>query len=92
MISGKLCGLPLDQHCAVITLHLSTVTGTENRTMAAVLAQGTRIHTAAREPKVVCLAGVLNSMGARIIEAGTYATEIAGVSSPASVHGHARSH
>jgi UDP-N-acetylglucosamine 1-carboxyvinyltransferase len=67
---------------ADITLRLSTVTGTENLMMAAALAAGrTRIRPAAREPEVVCLAEVLNSMGARIHGAGTHTLEIDGVSS-----------
>ena len=67
---------------ADITLRLSTVTGTENLMMAAALAEGrTRIRPAAREPEVVCLAEVLNSMGARIHGAGTHTLEIEGVSS-----------
>jgi UDP-N-acetylglucosamine 1-carboxyvinyltransferase len=67
---------------ADITLRLSTVTGTENLMMAAVLAEGrTRIRPAAREPEVVCLAEVLNSMGARISGAGTQTIEIEGVPS-----------
>jgi UDP-N-acetylglucosamine 1-carboxyvinyltransferase len=65
---------------ADITLRLSTVTGTENLMMAAVLAEGcTRLRPAAREPEVVCLAEVLNSMGARISGAGTQTIEIEGV-------------
>jgi UDP-N-acetylglucosamine 1-carboxyvinyltransferase len=67
---------------ADITLRLSTVTGTENLMMAATLAAGrTRIRPAAREPEVVCLAEVLNSMGARIRGAGTHTLEIDGVAS-----------
>jgi UDP-N-acetylglucosamine 1-carboxyvinyltransferase len=48
--------------------------------MAAVLAKGhTRIRPAAREPEVVSLAEVLNSMGAQIEGAGTPTLEIEGV-------------
>ena len=65
---------------ADIKLRLSTVTGTENLMMAAVLAEGhTRIRPAAREPEVVSLAEVLNSMGAQIEGAGTPTLEIEGV-------------
>jgi UDP-N-acetylglucosamine 1-carboxyvinyltransferase len=65
---------------ADIKLRLSTVTGTENLMLAAVLAEGhTRIRPAAREPEVVSLAGVLNSMGAQIEGAGTHTLEIDGV-------------
>jgi UDP-N-acetylglucosamine 1-carboxyvinyltransferase len=67
-------------HGADITLRLPTVTGTENLMMAAALAEGrTRISPAAREPEVVSLAEVLNSMGARISGAGTRTLEIQGV-------------
>jgi UDP-N-acetylglucosamine 1-carboxyvinyltransferase len=67
---------------ADIRLRVSTVTGTENLMMAAVLATGrTRIYPAACEPEVVCLADVLNRMGACIQGAGTPRLEIEGVSS-----------
>jgi UDP-N-acetylglucosamine 1-carboxyvinyltransferase len=60
---------------------MPTVTGTENLMMAAVLATGrTRIHQAAQEPEVVCLAEVLNCMGARVRGAGTDTIDIDGVS------------
>jgi UDP-N-acetylglucosamine 1-carboxyvinyltransferase len=69
----RLCG-------ADIQLRLSTVTGTENLMMAAALATGrTRIRPAAREPEVVCLAEVLNQMGAHVEGAGTDTIEIEGV-------------
>ncbi|GIX48744.1 MAG: UDP-N-acetylglucosamine 1-carboxyvinyltransferase [Candidatus Tectimicrobiota bacterium] len=65
---------------ADIRLRLPTVTGTENLMMAAALAAGrTRITPAAREPEVVCLAEVLNRMGARIRGAGSETIEIEGV-------------
>ena len=67
---------------ADIALRMPTVTGTENLLMAAVLAVGrTRIHPAAQEPEVVCLAEALNCMGARIRGAGTDTIEIEGVAS-----------
>jgi UDP-N-acetylglucosamine 1-carboxyvinyltransferase len=67
---------------ADISLRMPTVTGTENLMMAAVLATGhTRIHPAAQEPEVVCLAEVLNCMGARVRGAGTDTIDIDGVSS-----------
>ena len=60
---------------------LPTVTGTENLLMAATLAEGTtRIENAAREPEIVDLAELLNSMGARIRGAGTQTIEVQGVS------------
>lgn len=60
--------------------HGTTVLGTDNVMMAAVLADGiTEIHDAAREPEVVDLADFLNSMGARITGAGTPTITIEGV-------------
>ena len=65
---------------ATIYFDISTVTGTENIMMAAVLAEGTTIlENAAREPEVVNLADVLNSMGADIRGAGTDVIVIEGV-------------
>ncbi|MBW1693921.1 MAG: UDP-N-acetylglucosamine 1-carboxyvinyltransferase [Deltaproteobacteria bacterium] len=64
-----------------IYLDISTVTGTENLMMAAVMAEGTTIlKNAAREPEVVALADVLSLMGARIKGAGTPTVIIEGVS------------
>ncbi|MFB3891876.1 MAG: UDP-N-acetylglucosamine 1-carboxyvinyltransferase [Phycisphaerae bacterium] len=58
----------------------STVLGTDNVMMAAVLAQGqTIIESAACEPEVVDLANFLNAMGARITGAGTPRIVIEGV-------------
>ena len=71
----RLCG-------ADITLRLPTVTGTENLMMAAALARGrSRIHPAACEPEIVCLAEALQQMGACIEGAGTDTIEIEGVPS-----------
>lgn len=65
---------------ATIYFDISTVTGTENIMMAAALAEGTTIlENAAREPEVVNLADVLNSMGADIRGAGTGVIVIEGV-------------
>jgi len=65
---------------ATIYFDISTVTGTENIMMAAVLAEGTTIlENAAREPEVINLANVLNSMGANIRGAGTDVIAIEGV-------------
>jgi UDP-N-acetylglucosamine 1-carboxyvinyltransferase len=64
------------------TIHFDriTVTGTEDLMMAAVLASGeTFLRNAAREPEVVDLARMLNSMGARIEGAGTSVIRIEGV-------------
>ena len=65
-----------------IYLDISTVTGTENLMMAAVLAKGvTVLRNAAREPEVVALADVLIKMGAKIKGTGTSVITIDGVSS-----------
>jgi len=57
-----------------------TVTGTENIMMAATLAKGeTVISNAAREPEIVDLANMLNSMGAKIKGAGSDKIIIQGV-------------
>lgn len=58
----------------------TTVLGTDNIMMAAVLAEGTTvIDDAAEEPEVVDLANFLNKMGARIEGAGTRRIRIEGV-------------
>lgn len=58
-----------------------TVTGTEHLMMAAVLAKGkTILKNAAREPEVVDLAHFLNTIGAKILGAGTDTITIEGVS------------
>ena len=58
----------------------STVLGTANVIMAAVLAQGvTVIESAACEPEVVDLANFLNAMGAKITGAGSPTLTITGV-------------
>ncbi len=60
--------------------HGTTVLGTDNVMMAAVLARGTTIiEGAACEPEVVDLANFLNKMGAKISGAGTSHIEIEGV-------------
>jgi UDP-N-acetylglucosamine 1-carboxyvinyltransferase len=61
-------------------MDIVTVTGTENIMMAATLAEGTTvIENAAREPEVVDLANCLNSMGAKVMGAGTDTITIDGV-------------
>jgi len=68
-------------HGGVIPFDVSTVTGTENIMLSAVLAEGeTTLFNAACEPEVVELAGVLNKMGADISGAGTDIITIKGVS------------
>ena len=58
-----------------------TVTGTENIMMAATLAQGVTVLTnVAKEPEIIDLADMLNSMGADIKGAGTDEITIKGVS------------
>ncbi len=65
---------------AEIYFDVATVTGTENIMMAAVLANGTSVlRNAAREPEIVALADVLNTMGADIQGAGTSVITINGV-------------
>ena len=60
----------------------STVLGTANVMMAAVLAEGvTRIESAACEPEVIDLANFLNAMGARVSGAGSPTITITGVKS-----------
>ena len=60
----------------------TTVGGTENILMAAVVAKGeTTIYNAAREPEVVDLAGMLKRMGAKIEGEGTGVIRIKGVDS-----------
>ena len=58
-----------------------TVTGTENLTMAASLAEGTsKLTNVAKEPEIIDLADMLNSMGAKIKGAGSDEIIIEGVS------------
>lgn len=67
---------------ADIYFDISTVTGTENIMMAAVLAEGTTVlNNAACEPEIINLADVLNGMGAKISGAGTDVITIKGVTS-----------
>ena len=57
-----------------------TVTGTENIMMAATLAEGkTTLTNVAKEPEIIDLANMLNSMGAKIDGAGTDRISIEGV-------------
>lgn len=65
---------------ATIYFDIPTVTGTENIMMAACLAEGTTVlKNAAKEPEIINLADVLNSMGAKITGAGTDIIAIDGV-------------
>jgi len=64
----------------IIPFDVSTVTGTENILLSAVLSQGeTIILNAACEPEVTELANVLNKMGAKISGVGTDILTIQGV-------------
>ena len=61
---------------------MPTVTGTENVLLAACLAKGTTVlENCAREPEIVDLANLLNTMGARISGAGEETIVIDGVDS-----------
>jgi len=65
---------------ADINFDLTTVTGTENLMMAAVLADGvTHLRNAAREPEIIDLAVCLRKMGAKIEGDGTHTIIITGV-------------
>ncbi|MEA3332980.1 MAG: UDP-N-acetylglucosamine 1-carboxyvinyltransferase [Pseudomonadota bacterium] len=65
---------------ADINFDVTTVTGTENLMMAAVLADGvTILRNAAREPEIVDLASFLRKMGAQIEGDGTHTITITGV-------------
>ncbi len=67
-------------HGASIWLDFPSVGATENILMAAVLARGTTvIDNAAREPEIVDLVTMLNSMGAKVSGAGSSTLEIEGV-------------
>jgi UDP-N-acetylglucosamine 1-carboxyvinyltransferase len=65
---------------ARINFDMPTVGGTEHLMMAAALAKGeTVLENAAREPEIVDLSCMLNSMGARIEGAGTDTIRVTGV-------------
>ena len=65
---------------ANILFDITTVGGTENVMMAAVLAEGsTTIENAAKEPEIIDLAEYLNKMGANVVGAGTGVISITGV-------------
>ncbi|MFJ7734205.1 UDP-N-acetylglucosamine 1-carboxyvinyltransferase [Lysinibacillus sp. NPDC097231] len=72
-VEGRLKG-------ANVYLDFPSVGATENIMTAAALAQGTTvIENAAKEPEIVDLANFINSMGGRIIGAGTNTIRIEGV-------------
>lgn len=65
---------------AKIYLDFPSVGATENIMMAATLAKGTTIiENVAKEPEIVDLANFLNSMGAKVVGAGTATIRIEGV-------------
>ncbi len=67
-------------HGAEIRFDGITVTGTENLMMAASLAEGTsKLTNVAKEPEIIDLADMLNSMGAKIKGAGSDEIIIEGV-------------
>jgi UDP-N-acetylglucosamine 1-carboxyvinyltransferase len=71
---------PHGLHAAEVNFEYPSVGATENVMMAAVLADGiTIIENGAREPEISALAGFLNSMGARVMGAGTGRIVIEGV-------------
>ena len=71
---------PEGLHGADIVLDFPSVGATENMLMASVVAEGrTLIENAAREPEIVDLANMLNSMGARVTGAGTSIIEVEGI-------------
>ncbi len=72
-VNGRLQG-------ATIFMDTVSVGATENLMMAAALAEGTTVlENAAREPEIVDLANCLNSMGAKVSDAGTDKITIEGV-------------
>lgn len=72
-VNGRLKG-------ANVYLDFPSVGATENIMTAASLAQGTTvIENAAKEPEIVDLANFINSMGGRVIGAGTNSIRIEGV-------------
>ena len=71
---------PRGLRAAEVNFEYPSVGATENVMMAAVLANGiTIIENGAREPEISALAGFLNSMGARVMGAGTGRIVIEGV-------------
>lgn len=65
---------------AHVVLEFPSVGATENMLMAAVVAKGdTVIENAAREPEIVDLCNMLNSMGCKIKGAGSSSIEVEGV-------------
>ncbi len=81
IVNGCVEGITAGLRGAKIYLDFPSVGATENVIMAAALARGkTILENAATEPEIVDLANCLNSMGARIVGAGTARIRIEGVS------------
>lgn len=82
VVNGCVEGCTAGLRGARIYLDFPSVGATENIMMAATLAGGTTVlENAATEPEIVDLANCLNSMGARIVGAGTSHLRIEGVPS-----------
>jgi len=79
---GYLVASTKGMHGASITLDFPSVGATETLLMAAVLARGVSvIDNAAREPEIVDICAMLETMGAKIHGAGSSTLEITGVDS-----------
>src|SRR6266498_4768171 len=77
---GYIVAEAAELHGATIWLDLPSVGATENIVTAAVLAKGTTVlDNAAREPEIVDLCRMLQSMGAQIDGIGSSTLEITGV-------------
>lgn len=72
--------VPNGLHGNEVALEFPSVGATENTMMTAVVAKGhTTLENAAREPEIVDLANMLNSMGCKVHGAGNSTIEIDGV-------------
>lgn len=81
IVNGCVEGITAGLRGAKIYLDFPSVGATENVIMAAALAEGrTILENSATEPEIVDLANCLNSMGAKIVGAGTARIRIEGVS------------
>jgi UDP-N-acetylglucosamine 1-carboxyvinyltransferase len=74
-------------HAALVYLDVTSVGATINIILAATGAEGvTVIENAAREPHVVDVANFINSIGGRVIGAGTDVVKVHGLIQPGSCH------
>lgn len=80
-VTNGVIGAKLNElHGSHIALDYPSVSATENTIMAACVSEGRSIiENVAREPEIADLAHFLNSMGARILGAGTDVIEVNGV-------------